>query len=120
MIYSLNPNTKTILYGIKDARVIVVTPDIIDVWATELSYTGNFSLAPGQILVGQRFIDTVEEVTDIALEIGSTIGVDVLRDFYEPRGTQPFDPLLLNRQIIRNLTIAGIFDAVRPTIIAQS
>jgi len=108
------------LMGIKDARVIVVTPDIIDVWSTELSYSGNFSLAPGQILVGQRFIETAEDVTGIALEIGSTIGVDVLRTFYEPRVAQPFDPLLLNRQIVRNLTIIGVFDTTRPTIIAQS
>ena len=108
------------LLGIKDARVIAVTPDIIDVWSTELSYTGNFSLAPGQILVGQRFIDTAEDVTGIALEIGSTIGVDVLRDFYEPRAALPFDPLLLNRQIIRNLTIVGVFDVVRPTIVSSS
>ncbi|MGY5879222.1 MAG: FtsX-like permease family protein [Candidatus Thorarchaeota archaeon] len=106
--------------GIKDARVIAVTPDIVDVWATELSYTGNFSIEPGQIIVGQRFIDTTEDVIGIALEIGSTIGVDVLRDFYEPRTAQPFDPLLLNRQIIRNLTIVGVFDVVRPTIVAQS
>jgi len=108
------------LNGIKDARIIVVTPDIVDVWATELSYTGDFSLEPGQVLVGQRFIDTTEEALGLALEIGSTIGVDVLRDFYEPRVTQPFDPLMLNRQIVRNLTIVGVFDAVRPTIVAQS
>ncbi|TFG32853.1 ABC transporter permease [Candidatus Thorarchaeota archaeon] len=108
------------LLGIKDARVIIVTPDIIDVWSTELTYTGDFSLMPGQILVGQRFIDTTEEVTGIALEIGSTIGVDVLRDFYEPRAALPFDPLELNRQIVRNLTIVGIFDVVRPTVVAQS
>ena len=108
------------LYGIKDARVIAVTPDIIDVWSTELSYAGNFSLEPGQILVGQRFLETAEDVTGIAFEIGSIIGIDVLRDFYEPLVTRPFDPLQLNRQIIRNLTIVGVFDVVRPSIIAQS
>ena len=108
------------LLGIKDTRVIVVTPDIVDVWATELSYTGNFSLAPGQVLVGQRFIDTTEEALGITLEVGSIIGVDVLREFYEPRVAQPFDPLLLNRQIIRNLTIVGVFDVVRPSVVGQS
>jgi len=106
--------------GIKDTRVIAVTPDILDVWSSELDYTGNFSLTPGQIIVSQRFIDTTEEATGEALEIDSVIGVDVLRNLYESTGTRPFDPLLLDRQIIYNLTIVGIFDVTRPSVVSQS
>ena len=108
------------LLGIKDTRVIAVTPDILDVWSKELDYTGNFSLTPGQIIVSQRFLDTAEEVTGIILQIGSVIGVDVLRNLYEPVAARPFDPLYLDRQIIHNLTIVGVFDVVRTSVIVQS
>ncbi len=108
------------LFGIKDTRVIVVTPDILDVWSSELDYTGNFSLTPGQIIVSQRFIDTAEDVTGISLQIDSVIGVDVLRTLYEPSETRPFDPLLLDRTILHNLTIVGIFDITRPSVVSQS
>lgn len=106
--------------GIKDMRVISVTSDILDIWSTELDYSGNFSLTSGQILASQRFIDTTQEVTGVSLGIGSIIGVDVLRTAYEPTGTRPFDPLLLNRLIIKNLTIAGIFDVVRASVVGSS
>ncbi|MGY5870630.1 MAG: FtsX-like permease family protein [Candidatus Thorarchaeota archaeon] len=106
--------------GIKDARVIAVTPDILDIWSTELDYTGNFSLTPGQIVVSQRFIDTTDDIYGLSLGIDSVIGVDVLRNLYEPAGTRPFDPLLLDRQIITNLTIVGVFDVLRPSVVGQS
>ena len=106
--------------GIKDLRVIGVTPDILDVWSTTLDYTGNFSLTSGQILTTQRLLDVAEEVTGVALGIGSTISVDVLRNVYEPPVSSPFDPVLLDRQIISNLTIVGLFDLSRPTLIANS
>lgn len=106
--------------GIKDTRVIAVTPDILDVWSSELDYTGNFSLTSGQIVVSQRFIDTTLSVTGISLQLDSVIGVDVLRSLYEPSGSRPFDPLLLDRHIIHNLTIAAIFDVTRPSIVLES
>ncbi|MGY5879218.1 MAG: ABC transporter permease [Candidatus Thorarchaeota archaeon] len=106
--------------GIKDMRVIGVTPDILDVWSTALDYSGNFSLTSGQILTTQRFLDVTEEVTGVELGIGSTIGVDVLRNVYEPPVSSPFDPILLDRQIVSNLTIVGLFDLSRPTVIANS
>jgi len=106
--------------GIKDMRVISVTPDILDVWSTELDYSGNFSLSSSQILVSERFLETALEVTGVPLGIGSTIGVDVLRNAYEPAGTRPFDPLLLDRLIIRNLTIVGTYDVVRASVVGSS
>jgi len=108
------------LLGIKDTRVIAVTPNVLDVWSSELDYTGNFSLTPGQIIVSQRFIDTTIQVTGISLQLDSVIGVDVLRNLYEVTGSRPFDPLLLDRQIIRNLTIVGIFDVTQPSVVSQS
>ncbi|MHA1135290.1 MAG: ABC transporter permease [Candidatus Thorarchaeota archaeon] len=108
------------LNGIKDMRVISVTPDILDVWSSELDYSGNFSLSSGQILVSERFLDTTFEVLGVSLGIGSIIGVDVLRNAYEPVGTRPFDPLLLDRLIIQNLTIVGVYDIVRASIVGSS
>jgi len=108
------------MLGIKDTRVIAVTPNVLDVWSSELGYTGNFSITPGQIIVSQRFIDTTEQVTGISLQIDSVIGVDVLRNLYEPTEARPFDPLILDRQIIRNLTIVAIFDITKPSVVSQS
>ncbi|MFW9960868.1 MAG: ABC transporter permease [Candidatus Thorarchaeota archaeon] len=108
--------------GIKDVRVIVVAPDILKVWSKELAWEGNFSLGPGEILVSQRFVDTAEAVTNysINIEIGSEISIDVLRSSYDPPEGRPFDPLLLNRQIMRNLTVVGIYDVVRQSVVGFS
>lgn len=108
--------------GIKDGRVIIVTPDILEVWSTELAWEGNFSLSPGEILVSRRFIETAKEVTNntVNIEIGSEVAIDVLRTYYEPTQDRPFDPLLLNRQIVRNLTIAGIYEVVQSSIVGVS
>ncbi|MBN2230386.1 MAG: FtsX-like permease family protein [Candidatus Thorarchaeota archaeon] len=108
--------------GLKDTRVITVTPEILDVWSTELVWEGNFSLNPGEILVSQRFIDTALQVTGGSVEIGlgSEIGIDVLCNRYIPRSGQPFDPLELERQIVRNLTIVGVYQIVRSSIVGQS
>ncbi|MCK4566168.1 MAG: FtsX-like permease family protein [Candidatus Thorarchaeota archaeon] len=112
--------SRNYLFGIKDTRVIAVTPDNLDVWSSELDYTGNFSLTSGQIIVSQIFIDTTMEALGISLQIDSVIGVDVLRNRYEPSGARPFDPLILDRQIVRNLTIVGIFEVTRPSVVSQS
>ncbi len=106
--------------GIKDTRVIVVTPEILQEWSTELAWTGNNSIGPNQILVSQYFIDTAEEVTGVVIGIGSEIGIDILRNYYVPDPRIPFDPLPLDRIIVRNLTVAGIFDVVTWSILAQS
>lgn len=106
--------------GKKDARVIFVDNEMLDIWSSDLDYEGNFSLQLGQILVSQRFIDTALEVNGVDIGIGSTIGVDVLRRYYSPPFGRPFDPLLLNRQILTNLTVVGIYEVVRPTIVSLS
>ncbi|MFX1560261.1 MAG: FtsX-like permease family protein, partial [Promethearchaeota archaeon] len=113
-------------YGMKDCRVIVVNNDILDIWSNEIKITGNSTLQPGQIMVSRQFIDYAEEVmngplnTSIEFGIGSEIGMDVLRTYYAPLEGRPFDPLLLNRQIVRNLTIVGIYEFTRPSILLQS
>ena len=112
--------------GIKDCRVIIVDNEILDVWSNELEFTGNTTLSPGEVLVSQRFIELAEEMmdltlgVDIDLAVGSEISIDVLRTFYSPGEGRPFDPLLLNRQILRNLTIAGIYDVVQASVVVQS
>jgi len=108
--------------GIKDARVIVVIPEILEVWSKELDWYGNFSLGPGEILVSQRFVDTAAAVTNssINIEIGTEIAIDVLRNSYDPPEGRPFDPLLLNRQIMHNMTVVGIYDVVRPSVVGYS
>ncbi|MGD9396286.1 MAG: FtsX-like permease family protein, partial [Candidatus Thorarchaeota archaeon] len=113
-------------FGMKDCRVIVVNNDILDIWSNEIEITGNSTLRPGEIMVSRQFIDFAEEVLNgplnmsIELGIGSEIGMDILRTFYEPQEGRPFDPLLLNRQIVRNLTITGIYDFTRLSVIFQS
>ncbi len=108
--------------GIKDGRVILVTPDVLEVWSTELAWEGNFTLSPGEILVSRRFMETARDVTDgaVDIEIGSEIAIDVLRTAYEPTQGRPFDPLLLNRQIVRNLTIVGVYEVVQSSIVGAS
>ena len=106
--------------GKKDTRVIFVDNKILNIWSSDLDYEGNFSLEVGQILVSQRFIDTALLVNGVDIEIGTTIGIDVLRTYYNPPVGRPFDPLLLNRQIVTNLTVVGIYEPVRPTIVTQS
>ncbi|TFG34118.1 ABC transporter permease [Candidatus Thorarchaeota archaeon] len=109
-------------FGIKDGRVISVTPEILDVWKSELSYDGNFTLTSGEIIVSKRFRDSAFDVSSglIDIQIGTEIGIDVLRNRYEPTGARPFDPLLLDRQIIRNLTVVGIYDVLKPSVVAMS
>ena len=118
--------TTNYAYGQKDFRVIVVDNEILDVWSSDLSFTGNTTLSSGEILVSELFIEYVEEMmlitlgTDIDLEIGSQISIDLLRTFYSPPDRTPFDPLFLNREIIRNLTIAGTYEIAGPSIIVNS
>lgn len=106
--------------GKKDCRVIVVDDEIIDLWEGELDYEGNFSLSIGKVLVSRRFVETVLEVTGVEFSVGSVISMDVLRHHYSPPTGRPFDPLLLNRQIVYNLTIGAIYDVVRPSIVSGS
>ncbi|MFX1482362.1 MAG: ABC transporter permease [Promethearchaeota archaeon] len=107
-------------FGKKDTRVIIVSQEILDLWSTELAWTGNISIGPDQVLVGQRFIDTAFEATGEVLGIGSTISIDLLRTYYNPDPRNPFDPLRLNRLILGNLTIAGIYDVVVSSVVGLS
>ena len=112
--------------GIKDCRVIVVNNEILDVWSNELEITGNSTLRLGEVLVSRQFIDYTEEMmsrtlnVSVEIDIGSEISIDILRTFYYPEEGRPFDPLLLNRLIVRNLTIAGIYDFTRFSVILES
>ncbi len=106
--------------AIKDTRVIAVTPEILNEWSTELAWTGNYSIDSDQILVSQNFITTAEEVTNYTIEIGSEISIDLLRNYYVPDPRIPFDPLPLDRLIIANLTVAGIYDVVTTSVVSQS
>jgi len=122
--YGINwPNYE---YGVKDSRVVIVDNEILDVWSNDIEITGNKTLNPGEVLVSRRFIELAEDMmqrtlsVDIELDIGSEISIDILRTFYYPAPGMPFDPLLLNRLIVRNLTIAGIYDFTRPSVILGS
>jgi ABC-type lipoprotein release transport system permease subunit len=106
--------------GIKDTRVISVTPDILDDWSTELEWTGNRTLGINQTLVSQRFIETAEEVNGHRIQIGDIIGIDLLRNYYIPDPRIPFDPLPLDRLIMTNLTVVGIYDVVTWSVLSQS
>jgi ABC-type lipoprotein release transport system permease subunit len=107
-------------FGKKDTRVIVASQEILDVWIKELSWTGNFTLNTNRILVSQNFIDTTLEVTGEVIGINSTISIDLLRNYYAPPTQVPFDPLRLNRIILRNLTISGVYEVVTVSVVGQS
>lgn len=113
-------------HGVKDCRVIMVNNEILDVWSNEISIRGNSTLRLGEIMVSQRFIDLAEEMLSRTLnisadfDIGSEISIDILRTYYYPEDGMPFDPLLLNRLIVRNLTIVGIYEFTRPSVIVGS
>jgi len=106
--------------GIKDTRVISVTPDILEDWSTELEWTGNRTLGVNQTIVSQNFIDTAEQVNGHRIQIGDIIGVDLLRNYYVPDPRIPFDPLPLDRLIMTNLTVVGIYDVLTWSVLSQS
>ncbi|MFW9834904.1 MAG: FtsX-like permease family protein [Candidatus Thorarchaeota archaeon] len=118
--------TQNYAQGIKDCRVLIVDNEILSVWSNEMEFTGNTTLSPGEVIVSQRFIELTEEMFDrtlnvsLNLDIGSEISLDVLRTYYSPSTGRPFDPLELHRQIVRNLTIAGIYSIVKPSVVVQS
>ncbi|MFW9808283.1 MAG: FtsX-like permease family protein [Candidatus Thorarchaeota archaeon] len=113
-------NDRVYASGIKDMRVIVVTQEILNEWSTELVWSGNTTIDSDQILVSQQFITSAEEVTNYTLEIGSEISIDILRNYYNPDPRVPFDPLPLDRLILGNLTIAGIYDVTSLSVVSQS
>ncbi|MFW9816321.1 MAG: FtsX-like permease family protein [Candidatus Thorarchaeota archaeon] len=106
--------------GIKDTRVISVTPEILDDWSTELEWTGNRTLKDNQTIVSQSFINTAEEVNGHRIQIGDVIGIDLLRNYYVPDPRIPFDPLPLDRLIMTNLTVVGIYEVVTWSVLSQS
>ena len=83
-------------FGIKDCRVIIANNEILNIMSNELSFTGNTTLSPGEVLVSRRFIDLTEEMMKTALNstidigIGSVISIDVLRTYYAPDEGTPF------------------------------
>jgi ABC-type antimicrobial peptide transport system permease subunit len=109
-------------HGIKDARVVVVTPEILQAWSTSFVWEGNITLGPGEILVSHDFLETAREVTNNSVELGlgSKIGIDVLRNKYAPPTLYPFNLFKLNIQTIQDLTIVGIYDIVGVSLIGQS
>ncbi len=94
--------------GYKDARIIPMTPDKIELWKPEFEYQGNFSLESGQILVSQKFIDYTLIATGVELAVGSKIGLDVLTHLGRMSVDSGFlEDLGLVR--LSNLTIVGIY-----------
>ncbi len=93
--------------GIKDGRVIFVTPTILGNWSHEFTYEGNFSLKTGQVLVSRSFIESTQEVHHVVLNVGSVIDLDVL--MHKPRSTVEGTPSSTKATRLKNLTIAGIY-----------
>jgi ABC-type antimicrobial peptide transport system permease subunit len=119
-------NVPNYVLGVKDTRVIIANNEILNIMSNDLNFTGNTTLNPGEVLVSRRFIELTEDMlkrtlnTTIDIGIGSEISIDVLRTYYSPSEGRPFDPLLLHRQILRNLTVAGIYDVLHLSVIAES
>ena len=96
-------------YGIKDARVFLVTNEMLDVWSTELNYVGNFSLSAGEAIVSADFVDYTNQVHNYTISIGDEIDIDLLRHTY--RGVVNAPPTLLGNYTMRNLRVVAIYNA---------
>ncbi|MDF1541028.1 MAG: hypothetical protein P1Q69_19180, partial [Candidatus Thorarchaeota archaeon] len=70
--------TANYLLGIKDARVIPVENEILDLWESEFSYRGNFSLSPRCVLVSENFIKYTYDCLGFEIDIGSEIQFQIL------------------------------------------
>jgi ABC-type antimicrobial peptide transport system permease subunit len=103
-IYNVN-----YFYGIKDARVILVTNDMLDAWSAEMVFTGNFSLSLGEVIISEDFVDYAAEVHNQTIEVGDEIDIDVLQHNY--RGAIAAPPALLGNHTITNLRVAAIYSA---------
>ena len=96
-------------YGIKDARIFLVTNEMLDAWSTELDFTGNFSLSVGDVIVSEDFVDYASQVHNFTIEVGDEIDVDLLQHDY--RNTVNAPPSLLGNYTMRNLRVKAIYHA---------
>ncbi len=94
--------------GYKDARVIPITSEKLQLWKSEFDFEGNFTLLQGQVLVSQKFIEYTQMATGKELEIGSAIDLDILSHL-AGRGIDYGYIDDLGVETIANLTIAGIY-----------
>ncbi len=95
------------LFGIKDFRVLLVDNHILEYWSSEFSWEGNFTLSPGQVLAGPKFLEYTYDVHNLNLTLGDEISMDFL-----PIGGRAgaATPETLGNITIANMTIAGLFE----------
>jgi hypothetical protein len=93
--------------GIKDCRVIFVDNEFLYRTAVEFIIEGSFELAENEIVVSRRFIEYVEHVFEVNLQINDTIDVELLTGDVV---TLPSTLGTLGRMSMTNLKIVGIFD----------
>jgi ABC-type antimicrobial peptide transport system permease subunit len=96
-------------YGIKDARIFLVTNEMLDAWSTELNYNGSFSLSVGEVIVSEDFVDYASQVHGYTITVGDEIDIDLLQHAY--RGVVNAPPTLLGNYTIRNLRVVAIYNA---------
>ncbi len=109
---SYDMNTQVYAAGIKDTRVLVVTNDLLSNLTNLFTCEGNFSLQSGQVLVSWQFVEYAHDVHGIDIEVGSVIGLDVLRYVSQDlTGT----PETLGAVRLANLTVAGIYRYSSPS-----
>ncbi len=93
-------------YGIKDGRIMLVTDEMLDTWVSEFTYSGNFSLTTGKILVSQGFVDYTEDCHGMQIGVGSTIDLDLLR--YAARNDRPGSPSPSTPEDLGALALTGL------------
>ena len=92
--------------GIKDCRVVFVDNDFLNKTSTEFLIEGAFELGENEIIVSRLFIDFVEHVFDVVLQINDVIDVELLTG----DATVLPQPLsMLGRMSMTDLRIVGVF-----------
>ncbi|MGY5854884.1 MAG: FtsX-like permease family protein [Candidatus Thorarchaeota archaeon] len=92
--------------GVKDARTLLVTNELLETIDGSFDYEGNFTLQPGQILVSNEWVDYAYEVHSLRFGVGSVVGIDVLTIGNQDSGGTPES---LGSLPLRNVTIAGVY-----------
>jgi ABC-type antimicrobial peptide transport system permease subunit len=94
-------------HGMKDCRVIFTDNEFLNRTARVFNYQGSFELGENEILVSRNFIEYVDQVFNVTLQINDTIDVELLTGSWSGTGAAPLS--VLGRMSVTDLKIVGIF-----------
>ncbi|MHA2261125.1 MAG: FtsX-like permease family protein [Candidatus Thorarchaeota archaeon] len=115
-LYALNEN---LLYakGMKDARVIFATNDLLQTWMPQFDWRGKMQIDINETVVSQRFVDYLREAMGKRITINSTLDIDIILGAHGPWPYRVGN----RRSTIGNLTVVGIFESrLFPSVLANA